>query len=131
MRVAWALLAAVAATVDDVIGEARVTVPRGGQLLWLLSRWWMLAVIGGLLIGLLLWRSADGEPPTSDVSPRRRAARRGRTTGRGAFGVGLPRGHDRRHGCDSLLALVVRRLAGPDLGDDDDRQVRNLVQVRH
>jgi len=37
---------------DDIIGQARWTIPRGGFVVWVLSRWWSLAIVGGVLVAM-------------------------------------------------------------------------------
>lgn len=43
-------------TTDDIIGEAVATVPRGGTVLWFMSRWWTLAAASGLITVMSLWK---------------------------------------------------------------------------
>src|SRR3954454_4090308 len=45
-----------------IAGRADVMVPRGGSLLYLLSRWWTLALVTGLMVTLMLWPSGTGPP---------------------------------------------------------------------
>ena len=53
-------------TIGDLVGTRRITVPAGGRVLWLLSRWWVLGAIGGAIVTVhLLGR---------DAGPRRRRA---------------------------------------------------------
>jgi signal peptidase len=42
-------------TTDAIAGKASLMVPKGGMILWLLSRWWMLAMAAGLLATTMLW----------------------------------------------------------------------------
>ena len=56
-------------TAADVLGEARWSVPNGGYALWLLSRWWTLAIVGGALVTLYLLRDMPAdEREDSDVA---------------------------------------------------------------
>lgn len=56
-------------TAADVLGEARWVVPNGGYALWLLSRWWNLAIVGGALVTLYLLRDVPAdEREDSDVA---------------------------------------------------------------
>lgn len=52
----------------DVVGRVRARVPRASTLLWLLSRWWVLAPMTGLVTALTLWPQhqrpdGDGDEP--------------------------------------------------------------------
>lgn len=57
---------AVRPTPSDVIGKERFTIPYGGYILWLCSRWWTLGLVTGLLITLRLLRDSQ---PTTAVTP--------------------------------------------------------------
>ena len=41
-------------TPEDVLGKVGLTIPRGGYLLWILSRWWTLGALGGAMVGMRL-----------------------------------------------------------------------------
>ncbi len=56
-------------TTSDIVGEAQLTIPNGGTILWVLSRWWTLAGVAGVLTILALLGT---ETPSR---PRRRARR--------------------------------------------------------
>jgi signal peptidase len=52
------------ATRADIVGSARLRLPAGGLVLFILSRWWMFAVVVGAAVTTLLWparppRAAD------------------------------------------------------------------------
>ncbi len=59
----------VALTHHDILGRVRWRVPQGGLALWLLSRWWMLAFITGILITVLMWPSQTAEADISEHDP--------------------------------------------------------------
>jgi len=46
----------------SIAGRADVMLPQGGSLLYLLSRWWTLALVAGLMATLMLWPSATTPP---------------------------------------------------------------------
>ena len=54
-------------TTDDIIGEAVASIPRGGRVLWLLSRWWTLGAVSGLITVMAFW--TDEPPPNRGSTP--------------------------------------------------------------
>jgi len=61
----------------DVLGRSRLAIPYGGLALWLLSRWWTLGAVGGILITLLLLDGPTGTDPVLDLrTPGRAPVRR-------------------------------------------------------
>lgn len=49
-------------TINDIVGRAELRLPQGGTILYVLSRWWMLALTVGALVTATLWpRSRIGE----------------------------------------------------------------------
>lgn len=44
---------------SDVLGVAKVHIPFGGRVIAILKSWWVIAGLGGLVVGLLLWPDKD------------------------------------------------------------------------
>lgn len=47
------------ATSDDIVGSARWRIPAGGLVLFVLSRWWVLALVAGSVVTILLWPAGE------------------------------------------------------------------------
>jgi signal peptidase len=47
---------------ESIVGRAAVMLPQGGSLLYLLSRWWTLALVAGLMVTLMLWPGGTAPP---------------------------------------------------------------------
>ncbi len=58
-------------TSDDIVGRALVRVPAGGSVLHILSRWWTLGIITGLITALWLWPQREAKESADDLRPRR------------------------------------------------------------
>lgn len=56
------------ATTADIVGSARWRIPAGGLVLFVLSRWWILALVAGTVVTLLLWPASD-RPGEDDAGP--------------------------------------------------------------
>lgn len=54
-------------TAHDVIGQARWRIPDGAITLRILSRWWLLAVITGVIVMLHLWPNGDSSGERADL----------------------------------------------------------------
>jgi signal peptidase I len=63
---------ALGATHADIVGSARLRLPAGGLVLFLLSRWWMFAVVVGTAVTTLLWPARP--PRAADEGVRAGAA---------------------------------------------------------
>ena len=61
-------------TTADIVGRARFRIPSGGTLLRVASRWWMLAVVSGLIVTMMLWPPSPGAIGSDDEFKERDAA---------------------------------------------------------
>lgn len=50
-----------AVTTNDIVGRARLRIPDGGTILHLLSRWWILGVVAGVIVTNSLWPTVSTE----------------------------------------------------------------------
>ena len=61
-------------TTDDIVGRARLRIPDGGTILPLLSRWWILGAVAGVIATMSLWPPAPSEVDSADELEERDAA---------------------------------------------------------
>ncbi|MGZ4765168.1 MAG: signal peptidase I [Ilumatobacteraceae bacterium] len=61
-------------TTANIVGRARLRIPSGGTFLRVMSRWWMLAVVSGLIVTMTLWPSPPGVAGSPDELEERDAA---------------------------------------------------------
>lgn len=61
-------------TTADIVGRARLRIPDGGTILRVLSRWWILGAVVGVIVTMALWPPPPGAIASADELEERDAA---------------------------------------------------------